>query len=358
MEKRWNTDKVRKYIGSFESSWFAYATSEHLRTNAASGGVITALLLNLINKGDVDGALVCGSIIENGRAQPLFFIAQDKEALLSAQGSKYNAVDFNRDALPLIREFKGRLAVVALPCDTTNLHRVCENDPCLNDKVAVVITLFCGHNSRHELTDMVVDQLAPAGASLTGFRYRQGHWRGSLTAEFDSGERIEKPFSTFSDYQNLFFYCQQKCHHCIDHTGFNGDISIGDIWSRRMKSNPIKHNAIIVRNSTGSKIFAEAINAVVLTAFPETIAAVCEGQARSLPFHYNISARAKAGSFLRIKIKDSVHERVRWNHFLVALIALFNEKLSRSPGGQRIIRFMPRFILKMVLYVMKGLESI
>ncbi|MDP2966379.1 MAG: Coenzyme F420 hydrogenase/dehydrogenase, beta subunit C-terminal domain [Pelolinea sp.] len=358
LRKQWGAEKVHKYIGNFKKSWFAYSSSEKVREKAASGGVITALLSYLLKEGEIDGALVCRSVIVDGKVRPQFFIAEDENALLIAQGSKYIAVDFNQDALPLIREFKGRLAVVALPCDTTHLRHACENDPQLKEKVSQVITLFCGHNSRPELTDLVTRKLTKRNATLTGFHYRQGHWRGSLRAEFDNGKQVEKPFSNFSVYQNLYFYCQQKCHHCNDHTGYHGDISVGDIWSLRMKENPIKHNAVITRTPVGAATFQRAVDADVITASPERIDEICEGQARSMPFHYNTSARAKAGKLLGIKIKDTVYERVRWNEFLVAWIVLFNEKLSRSSGGQKLIRRTPRFLLKLYLYLMKGLESI
>ena len=74
--------------------------------------------------------------------------------------------------------YKGKLAVVALPCDTTHLRHACETDPKLKEKIALVITLFCGHNSRPELTDMITRKLSKGERVLKDFRYRQGHWRG------------------------------------------------------------------------------------------------------------------------------------------------------------------------------------
>ena len=77
-----------------------------------------------------------------------------------------------------------------------------------------------------------------------------------------------------------------------------------------------------------------------------------------MPFHYNISARAKAGRLFGIKIKDPVQQRVRAVEFLAACMALANEKFSRSVAGQRVIRALPRPILKLALYFMKALESV
>jgi coenzyme F420-reducing hydrogenase beta subunit len=358
LRKRWPDDLVEKYIGEFNGSWFAYAADETIRANAASGGVATALLKHMLESGQIDGALVCRSVVQDGHVEPVFEIATDAAALFRAQGSKYCAVDFNQQALPLMRGFNGRLAVTALPCDSANLRQACARDPELAQKIGLVITLFCGHNSLPDLTDMVVRKLTPDGGQLAGFRYRQGYWRGQLRAEFDDGAIIEKPFSYFSDYQNLYFFCQQKCHHCHDHTGYTGDLSLGDIWSLRMKDNPVKHNAVITRTPAGDKAFSGAVAAGAIEAFQEDIAEICEGQARSLPFHYNLSARAKAGQLLGMRIKDSVQQKVRWNDYLAALIVLGNEKFSRSRLGRKLIRRIPRFMLRLYLYLLKGLESL
>ena len=349
---------MQQYIGIFRQSYFAYAGDELIREHAASGGVITALLDFALRSKRIDGALVCNTAVIDGRVVPQFTIAADRQALLTAQGSKYIAVDFNRDALPLIRAFKGRLAVIALPCDLTNLRRLAEHDEDIREKLVLTIGLFCGHNSRPELTEMVVDKIKPAGAALTDYRYRQGHWRGELEACFNNGDVIHKPFSYFSDYQNLFYFCQQKCHHCHDHTAYQADISIGDIWSLRMKENPIKHNAIIIRSESGAAIFDAALQAGAINGQPEPIDEICEGQARSLPFHYNVSARARAGKKLGIAVKDPIQARVRWFEFLSAYMALKNEKRSRGYKGMKEVARIPRFILKLKLYVMKGLESI
>ena len=110
----------------------------------------------------------------------------------------------------------------------------------------------------------MVRKLKPAGVSLTDFRYRIGHWRGRLLASFEDGTTKDKPFSFFSDYQNLFFFCTRKCLQCPDHTGYESDISVGDVWLMSMKDNPIKHNAIIVRSKQAQSKLDQAINAGVI----------------------------------------------------------------------------------------------
>lgn len=358
LSKEWTPEKIEKYIGHFESSWFAYAADEKLRINAASGGVCTAILSNMMISKEIDGVLACRIEINNAKPRPYFFIAHNPEELLSAQGSIYCAVNFVSNALPLIRSFNGNLGVMALPCDTSHLRKLMEKDDEIAGKVKLILTLFCIHNSRPELTDLIIDKINPHRGNIRKFRYKSGHWRGNMIIDLDNDTQIKKPSSFFTDYQNLYFFCDKKCLHCHDHTGYKSDISVGDIWTRSMKSNPIKNNAVIVRSLVGKTYFDKALNDNFITAHKEPIENLCEGQARGMPTHYNISARAKAGKYLGVEIKDNINEKVRWNEFLVALMILSNEKFSSSHLGVRILRFIPRFIIRGYLYLFKALESI
>ena len=358
LKKDWSPEIMQKYIGDYQECFLTYASDNNFRENAASGGSVTALLSYLFTSGQIHGALVCRSIVNNdGKLRAEFFIARSIQELKSSQGSKYMAVNFASQALPLIRSFQGNLAIVALPCDVSILQHAQEADHLIAEKIILIISLFCGHNSEPVLTDYIINKLRPNNQSLVSYRYRIGHWRGSLQAVFSQDKKVKKPFSYFSDYQNLYFFSQKKCHHCSDHTGYHADISAGDIWSLAMKHEPIKHTALIARTSFASKIVKEAFEENVLIGKRVGLEEVCEGQTRTLPFHYNVSARAKVSYWLGEKIKDTVNEKVRFSDYIVAWMCLANERISRTTVGQKIIFAIPRPILKTYLYLMKLLES-
>ena len=294
LRKKWTEEQINKYIGTFKRCYFTYAADNSIRERAASGGSVTALLAYLIQSRTVAGALVVRSVVlPEDKVRPEFFIATTIDELKSAQGSKYSAVYFSSQAIPLLKTFDRPVAVVALPCDTRILRMAMRNDQSLKQNVKVIITLFCGHNSEPELTDHVVKKLKPDNRPLVEYLYRTGHWRGQLRATYEGGYEVVKPFTYFSNYRNLFFFAQRKCHHCYDHTGYYADISAGDIWSMRMKNNPIKHTAIITRSAIGDQVVTEAFARGILSGQEASIAEVCDGQARILPTHYNISARSR-----------------------------------------------------------------
>jgi coenzyme F420 hydrogenase subunit beta len=356
--KVWTPEDLDKYIGDdVRGCYFSYAADEHLRARAASGGSTSALLVHMLESGQIDGALVCRTVVTEGKARPEFFVAQTREDIIAAQGSKYAAVYFASSALPLIQAASGRIAVVALPCDARILQQYRARNPDVDRKIACVITLFCGHNSEPALVDHVTARLGREHGPLVDYAFRYGHWRGKLQASYADGTAIEKPFSYFSDYRNLYFFAQPKCHHCFDHYGYHCDISAGDIWSPEMKADPIKHTALLTRTSQGEQIVHAAVEAGALIAREEPLVKVANGQARTMPFHYNVTSRARVGRLFGVKIQDHTYQKVRWNDYLIAFLALLNERVSRRAWGRRLILALPRPVVQLYLVFFKALES-
>jgi len=357
--KSFSDDEVKMYVGDYRACYFTYASDEKLREKAASGGSVTAILRHLLDTSQVDGALVCRSVITDGKVRAEFFIARDYDELRLSQGSKYTAVYFASQAVPLIKAFEGRLAVVALPCDAMILHRLREKSPDVDRKIVCVIALLCGHNSEPELTDHVVDKLRPnPDTKLVEYLYRVGHWRGKLTARFDDGNEVIKPYSYFSDYRLLYYFAQPKCKHCFDHFGYFCDISAGDIWSPHMKKEPIKHTALITRSLTGEAIIEEVVQSGCLVARQQGIREIVNGQARVAPYHYDVTVRSRVGRLFGMNIKQRTVKSPRWNHYIVAFLALANERISRSRMGQRIVMRLPRRVIRLYLYAYKAIESL
>jgi coenzyme F420 hydrogenase subunit beta len=356
LKHKWSRDEIQKYIGSYCDSRLIYSTDDGIRKQAASGGIITGILAHLLEQGEIDGALVCMTYVECNEVKTRYLIATSRDELLLAQGSKYIDTDFAHDAVPLIKDFAGRLALVLLPCDTSLVSRLAQNDPEFSKKIVLKMTLFCGHVSDPELTQLVVKKLKPAGISLKDFRYRSGHWRGRLQATFEDGTIIDRPFSTFSDYQNLYFFCTRKCFHCPDHTGYESDISIGDVWLMSMKDNPIKHNAVIIRTERAQRLLYRAIEAGVIAGEQVPIELICDAQSRSLPLHHNVTARARAGRWFGIKIADRVGDHVRLVDFVIAMIIMANYRLSNTYGGRKLLGRLPKPVIKIYLYLLKALE--
>lgn len=357
--RSWSDDDVQKYMGQFTSCWLTYATDASLRERSASGGSTTAILAFLLESGEIDGAMVVqGWVDDEGHIRAGFEIATDTASLRKAQGSKYQAVRFGKRELQMIAAFDGRLAFVLLPCDASKLARARSNRPEIDEKIAFVIALYCGHNSEPELAQGVAEKLAPKGERLTDFHYRSGHWRGVLRARYSDDSEVVAHHNEFKNYYNLYFFAQPKCNHCFDHFGYDCDMSVGDIWTMAMREHPIKHTAIVNRNAIADRFLSDAIGAGVLAASETDVRDILDGQSRTLPFHYNVSARARVGRLFGLKIVDRVHEHVRLRDLLVAFIILSNQRFSRTSLGRRVILRLPQPVVRAYLMALKALEQL
>lgn len=59
------------------------------RANAASGGMVTALLCHMLETGEIDGAWVTRSEIKDGKLGYKTFIATTREELMESSSSVY-----------------------------------------------------------------------------------------------------------------------------------------------------------------------------------------------------------------------------------------------------------------------------
>ena len=357
--RSWSDEDVRKYMGEFRSCWLTYARDAKLRERSASGGSTTALLIHLLESGVIDGAMVVrGWVDDEEKVRAEFVIATTRGELIEAQGSKYQAVRFGKRELGMIAEFDGKLGFVLLPCDATKLAHARQRRPEIDDRVGVVLALYCGHNSEPELVQEVTRKLGRGRGKLTSFHYRSGHWRGVLRAGFDDGTEVVRHHNEFKNYYNLYFFSQPKCNHCFDHFGYDCDISVGDIWTLAMKSHPIKHTAVVVRTPLGERMFRSAVAAGSLDSEPTDVRDILDGQSRTLPFHYNLTARAKVGRLFGLKVRDRVNEPVRFVDLVVAFFILLNQRVSQTRLGRRVIMLVPRPIVRGYLVMLKAIEQL
>jgi coenzyme F420-reducing hydrogenase beta subunit len=358
-KRSWSATEIEAMLGPVQSTYLGYASDPNLRAAAASGGVTSALLIAALNRGDIDGAVVCRTFIEDGKVRAHFVLARTRQEIQAAGGSKYVETKFLREVLPLIEQNKGRFAICGLPCDISNLKRLEKRNFEIAGKVALRIALLCGHNSRKELVDGVVDKLRKqeGGCRLMSYRFRGGHWRGELEAAFEDGRTIRKPFSYFSDYRNLYFFAERKCLACIDHFGYDADISMGDVWLYALRDDAIKQTGVLIRTERAARMFATALACGDIIAQEVRRETILDGQQRIAPTHYNVAARSRAGKLLRVKIPHDQTMKVSSVQFISALIGMLNMRWSEGPWADAIFAI-PRPLLRGYLFLKKGLESI
>lgn len=228
---------LTKTHGHFEEAFIAYATDEYIRNNSTSGGLVTALLIHMMESKQIDGAVVITSddgVLWKGNPR----IARDPDTLRRAMKSKY-AISPTNAVFSEILETPGRYALVGLPCQIHGFVKAAELDSRLKERVVLTIGLLCHAAVEHESYEVIWKSLGEKANQARSFVSRVGKHPGAPHVELPSGDFYPVYFGDKAGYRpssmeiiNLLYriYSPPRCLTCFDATSELADISIGDPW--------------------------------------------------------------------------------------------------------------------------------
>jgi coenzyme F420 hydrogenase subunit beta len=223
--------------GHFEASYLSYATDTSLRKAATSGGVVSALLIYLLEQKIIDGALVVGSDDDQKwKGKP--FIARSREDVLLSLKSKY-AISPTNVGYQEIREIPGKYAVVGLPCQIHGFHNAARLDRRLKERVILTVGLFCHAAVEHEPMQIIWEGLGETRKDVTRFISRIGKHLGTPHVELKDGTLRPVYYPNATGYRpssmeiiNFMYklYSPARCLTCYDGSAEFADIAVGDPW--------------------------------------------------------------------------------------------------------------------------------
>lgn len=320
-----------KYIGEHLCCRMGYATDETIRANAASGGMVTALLSHLLETGQIDGAWVTRSEIKDGKLGYKSFIATTPAQLREASSSVYMYMPLLQQT-KMLEDFKGRLAVVLVPCQMRAFTAILDKKPALKEKIVLKLGLYCSgsHNENATLVPLKKKKIPLENA--VRLYYRRGHWRGLSTVQYADGtERTLSYPKTICAYKNAYFFSREACMVCQDQYGYAADISFGDIWLKEMKKNPIKHTSCVIRTQRALEMYRSAVEAGVLHDAKLDDERMLRSQKRALVFKWNCAAAKKAlYEKAGRKLSVDTSSKCRWNHRLAFKLGWRDMKFSEE----------------------------
>lgn len=254
--------KEDKLVGYYEHCFVGHSTDEDLRYHSASGGMVTQMLIWLLETKRIDGAVVTS--FDN--SQPLMvntYIATNREELTKAKGSKYAPVSFHGIAR-MIKEADGkRYVVVGMPCHLQGLRKQMMKDKVLREKVIACFGLYCSCGRTFYLTDFVFKERGIKRSELSYFAYRDEGCLGYMVAKqrpkyrecfSNSDTSFYKEYEVYKEkYQNYYhplrsFFIPKRCLFCIDHYARLADISFGDIHIKPYSIDKVGINSIVARS--------------------------------------------------------------------------------------------------------------
>lgn len=236
-------------IGNFLNCYVGYSSNINIRHNAASGGLITSLLIFALEEGLINGALVT-RMKKNKPLEPEPFIARTPEEITEACGSKYCPVPANIGLKEIIMAKENeRFAVVGLPCHIHGLRKAQIVNAKLRERVVLSLGIICNHTPTFKATEYLLTNVGVKNEDVIMLNYRGQGWPGGLKIESKKGKTVSKIVHEYwASGFGTYFY-SDRCTVCCDQTCELADISFADAWLPELAN-----------DSLGTSIFVNRTN--------------------------------------------------------------------------------------------------
>jgi len=281
------------YVGPYEQMGIGFTNDELIRQNAASGGIITGILIFLLEKGMIDGAVTLRMSSEKPWLTETCIAKSRAEIVESAQ-SKYCISSVN-EILPEISAFKGKLAYVGLPPQVQSIRKLQAVDDPVVRNIKYIFGPFYGNTMHFTAVKSLLRTYGEKDyTQIKKLYFRYGEWPGNMRIEMNSGRIIE--LKKFHANYLIPFHILKNSLLCTDFTNEFTDISGGDAWAPVYEEKGKGFSMIIARSKQGKHILDAMIKEGWIQ-FNE----ISENEAITMHSHgYDLKKR---GAFIRIRIR-------------------------------------------------------
>jgi coenzyme F420 hydrogenase subunit beta len=252
------------YLGKYMQCYTGYSTDYDNRFHCASGGMLTQLLIFLLEKKYIDGALVT-SFDPSNKLLVKSFLAKTKQDIIKARSSKYSPVTLNNAISDIKNDIGQKFVIVGLPCHIHGFRKYEELDSKFKEKIAGYFGLYCSGGRTFHLTDYVFKEFGIDRNGLEYLSYRDDGCLGYMVAK-GTCPATKETFLIKKRYQDYYhplrsIFIPRRCLFCVDHFAELADVSFGDIHVEPYMQDKVGINSFVVRNAQFFKWIKEAAEA-------------------------------------------------------------------------------------------------
>jgi len=234
------------------------ATDRELYANSQSGGIVSAVLLHLLETHEI-GAAVVSAMAPGDPPRPVVLCAESREQILSAQKSKYCPIP----ALGILGEVRRRnipVALVGLPCHFHGLSSMADIDSALVGLVKYKIGLVCDRIMTYRAIDYLIRQAGLTASGTLDFAFRdKAHpeYPGNVVIGPPGLDPMVLPDGARNLIKNAF--TPARCRVCFDKMNVLADITVCDPHGLKKVDRKGGESAVIVRTERGKMLIRKAV---------------------------------------------------------------------------------------------------
>lgn len=237
-------------FGNVIKIYSGWAKDENIRYKSASGGIATAMSLEMMER----GYLIGGTAYQKGT--PLkteSFIAKNEDDIYRFISSKYIPSEYSKVVREIIKNKRNKYVIIGLPCQIAAIRNIFG----YNDENIILIDIFCGRMVSIKLVEKYVQHLRIGNLKYINFRDKKTTWyRFSITCRSENNE-VSECFgdSLFGKILNNKLFTQTVCYNCRYSSAGLSDITLGDFWNKEKFGNERNGvSLIITRTDKGEKL--------------------------------------------------------------------------------------------------------
>ncbi|RLF11817.1 MAG: hypothetical protein DRJ62_03225 [Thermoprotei archaeon] len=239
-------------IGHFRDAYMAKSKIDEILGRAYKGGVVTSLLLYMMDKKLIDAAIVTRAT-EVWEAYP--HVALNREDIVSAAGTKYTSSPVVLGlARAVIEMNKHRVAVVGVPCHIRAIRKMMYSEKGylkLGHAVTFLIGIFCMESLHYERFIRFLEGKDINVKDIKKFEITKGKF---IAISKDGSEALKIPVKELEE-------CMMTCRrNCGDFAAEMADISVGAVGA------PPGWSTVVIRTKKGEMVFHGAVEEGYLDA--------------------------------------------------------------------------------------------
>lgn len=243
-------------IGAVKGYYFSRAMDPELRMAAQHGGTVTALMELALTEGLIDSAIVS---TRNQEYEQEGFITGDRSDLRKNAGSKFTVSPTVAAFNQRVANDKGRIGVVATPCQALALAKMKSNQGKENatgiNQLKLVIGLYCGWTLSFEKYAKLLSGKNIALESV-------------IKTDIPAGKNVLELFTDNGvasiPIDEVSACIREACQYCMDSTAEFTDVSVGSGRFAGNWEDVRRWNQLIVRTAEGKELVDLAVRKGVL----------------------------------------------------------------------------------------------
>jgi len=274
--------------GSYLRCYTAHCKDPTIRKNSTSGGLITAVIVELIKNKEFDSAFILNFTAFNNQPVRLNSTS-DVNTIIGAAKSKYLPSSVFNIVKALMEENSKRHIITALPCQVLGIKKFMQ-DFGIPDNRLLILGLFCDLNLNFNFIEFLEKRYAKKNERLGAIDYRnkeKSGWPGDMKLEFSSGRAVH--IDRTKRMQAKKYFQLKRCLCCVDKLNRLADIAFGDCYIQG-EEDPKGKSSVIIRSVKGKEAFDKCSH--LLKKIPVTIDAIIKSQ--------NIHSKNRNVEFLKV----------------------------------------------------------